>query len=143
MHQHMKWEEYLPLVEFSYNNGYQESLKTSPFEALYRWSCNTPIRWSNLVNKLLIGLDMLAEMKQEMQVIKRNLKETHDSQKSYADQHKAFKEFQFRKHVYLRIKPKRSSLRIRSCAKLTLGYCQPFEILERIDPVAYRISLSP
>jgi hypothetical protein len=25
-----KWEEYLPLVEFSYNNGYQESLKMSP-----------------------------------------------------------------------------------------------------------------
>jgi hypothetical protein len=27
MHQPRKWEEYLPLVEFSYNNGYQESLK--------------------------------------------------------------------------------------------------------------------
>jgi len=34
MHQQRKWEEYLPLVEFSYNNGYQESLKMSPFEAL-------------------------------------------------------------------------------------------------------------
>jgi len=36
MHQQRKWEEYLPLVEFSYNNGYQEPLKMSPFEALYR-----------------------------------------------------------------------------------------------------------
>jgi hypothetical protein len=38
MHQQQKWEEYLPLVEFSYNNGYQESfedLRMSPFEALY------------------------------------------------------------------------------------------------------------
>jgi hypothetical protein len=35
MHQPKKWEDYLPLVEFSYNNGYQESLKMSPFEALY------------------------------------------------------------------------------------------------------------
>jgi transposase InsO family protein len=35
MHQPKKWEYYLPLVEFSYNNGYQESLKMSPFEALY------------------------------------------------------------------------------------------------------------
>jgi hypothetical protein len=24
-----KWEDYLHLVEFSYNNGYQDSLKTS------------------------------------------------------------------------------------------------------------------
>ena len=27
MHQHTKWEEYLPLVEFVYNNGYQELLE--------------------------------------------------------------------------------------------------------------------
>jgi hypothetical protein len=30
-----KWEDYLHLVEFSYNNWYQEALKMSPFEALY------------------------------------------------------------------------------------------------------------
>jgi hypothetical protein len=31
-----KWEKQLPLAEFSYNNNYQESIKMSPFEALYR-----------------------------------------------------------------------------------------------------------
>jgi hypothetical protein len=30
-----KWEDYLHLVEFTYNNGYQESLKMLSFEALY------------------------------------------------------------------------------------------------------------
>jgi hypothetical protein len=30
-----KCEDYLHLVEFTYNNGYQTSLKMSPFEALY------------------------------------------------------------------------------------------------------------
>jgi transposase InsO family protein len=30
-----KWEDYLHLVEFSYNNGSQASLRMSPFEALY------------------------------------------------------------------------------------------------------------
>jgi hypothetical protein len=30
-----KWEDYLHLVEFSYNNGYQASLKMNPFETLY------------------------------------------------------------------------------------------------------------
>jgi len=43
IHRHRRWEEYLPLVDFSYYNGYQESLKMSPFEALYGWICNTPI----------------------------------------------------------------------------------------------------
>lgn len=62
MHQQRKWEEYLPLEEFTYNNGYQELLMVSPFEAFYGWSCNTPISWSDLVNRVLIGLDRLAEM---------------------------------------------------------------------------------
>jgi hypothetical protein len=30
-----KWDDCLPLVEFSYNNSYQESIKMVPFEALY------------------------------------------------------------------------------------------------------------
>jgi hypothetical protein len=30
-----KWEDYLHLVEFAYNNGYQASLKMSPFEEIY------------------------------------------------------------------------------------------------------------
>jgi len=59
MHQQHNWEEYLPLVELVYNNGYQESLRMSPFEALYGWSCNTPVNWSDLVNRVLIGPDFL------------------------------------------------------------------------------------
>jgi hypothetical protein len=30
-----KWDKHLPLVEFLYNNSYQESIKMSPFEAVY------------------------------------------------------------------------------------------------------------
>jgi len=30
-----KWDECLPLTEFSYNNSYQASIQMAPFEALY------------------------------------------------------------------------------------------------------------
>jgi len=46
----------------------------SPFEALHGQSCNTPIRWSDPVNRVLIGPDMLVDIEQEMYVIKKNLK---------------------------------------------------------------------
>jgi len=39
------WEAGLPLVEFSYNNSYQESIKMAPFEALYGRKCRTPLNW--------------------------------------------------------------------------------------------------
>jgi hypothetical protein len=38
-----RWEDYLHLVEFIYNNGYHASLKMSPFEALYGRKCNTSV----------------------------------------------------------------------------------------------------
>ena len=63
--------------------------------------------------------------------------------KIYVDHNRMLKYFQAGEHVYLRVKPKKSSLRIGSCAKLAPRYCRPFEILERIGPVAYRLALPP
>ena len=34
-----RWEEHLPLVEFSYNNKYQASIQMAPYEALYGRPC--------------------------------------------------------------------------------------------------------
>jgi len=93
MHQKWKWKEYLPLAECAYNNGYYESLRMSLFEALYGNSFNTPISWSDLVNRVLIRPDMLEYMERGMQVIKKNLKLARDRQKNYADQNRLFKEF--------------------------------------------------
>jgi hypothetical protein len=44
-------------------------------------------------------------------------------------------------HVFLKVKTKRSSLKLGSCAKLAKIFCGPFEILERIGPVAYMLAL--
>jgi len=84
---------------------------------------------------------MLAGMEQEMQVIKKNIKAARDRQKNYANQNRLFKEFQVGEQVYLRIKLKKSSLRIGSCANLVPWFCRPFSIIERIGLVAYRLAL--
>ena len=57
-----KWEDSLHLVEFNYNNHYQASTRYSPFEILYERKCNTPISWSNLVDRLVLGPELLKEM---------------------------------------------------------------------------------
>ena len=57
-----KWEDYLHLVEFAYNNHYQALTRFSPFEILYGRKCNTPISWSNPVDRLVLGPELLKEM---------------------------------------------------------------------------------
>jgi hypothetical protein len=54
MHHPKKWEDYLSLVEFAYNNDYQESLKMIPFKSLYGRQCETQVSWSDPVDRITI-----------------------------------------------------------------------------------------
>jgi hypothetical protein len=118
MHKPKQWEEYLPLVEFVYNNGYQESMKMSPFEALYGRKCRVPITLDNPSEKVALGPELLKELEQAMVQIRKNLKIYQDRQKSYVDRKRTPRNFKIGDHVYLRVKPKRSSMKIGMFAKL-------------------------
>ena len=59
-----KWEDYLHLVEFAYNNEYKTSTKMSPFEVLYARKCRTPITWDIPMDCLMLGPDLLKDLEQ-------------------------------------------------------------------------------
>jgi hypothetical protein len=80
-------------------------------------------------------------MEEQMLKIKQNLKAAQDRQKSYADKNRTHREFKVSDHVFLKVKANRSSLKLGSCSKLAARFCGPFEILERIGPVAYMLVL--
>ena len=46
-------------------------------------------------------------------------------------------------HVLIKVWPKKSSLKLGSCAKLAPRYCGPFEILSRMGQLAYQLALLP
>ena len=74
-----KWEDYLHLVEFAYNNGYQNSAKMSPFEVLYGWKCITSVTWDSSVDRLMLGDHLLMDLEQLVTKVQVNLKEAQDS----------------------------------------------------------------
>lgn len=57
----IKWENFLHLAEFTYNNIYQESIKMSYFEPFYGRKCHTPLSWSQLEKRLILGPNALQE----------------------------------------------------------------------------------
>ena len=73
--------------------------------------------------------------------IKKNLKATQDRQKSYADNNRNETQFAVGDHVFLKIKPRKNSSNLGNCSKLATKYCEPFEILNRVGPVAYELAL--
>ena len=73
-----KWEDYLHLVEFAYNNHYQDSEKFSPFEILCGRKYNTPISWSNPIDKLILGPKLLKEIELTVKQVQGNLKVAQD-----------------------------------------------------------------
>jgi hypothetical protein len=58
-----RWEDYLHLVEFAYNNGYHASMEMSPFEALYGRKCNTPVSWDNPTDIVVVRPELLKRWK--------------------------------------------------------------------------------
>ncbi|XP_070054368.1 uncharacterized protein [Nicotiana tomentosiformis] len=56
-----KWDQFLPLAEFVYNNSYQYNIEMAPFEALYGRRCRSPIGWFKPSEARLYGTDLLKE----------------------------------------------------------------------------------
>ena len=52
-------------------------------------------------------------------------------------------EFEVGDHVFLKVMPKTGVVRFSKRGKLSSRFIGPFEILERIDTVAYRLALPP
>ncbi|GKE04786.1 putative reverse transcriptase domain-containing protein, partial [Tanacetum coccineum] len=104
---------HLPLAEFSYNNIYHSSIRCAPFEALYGRKCKSPVLWAEIREGSLIGPELV-------------LKTTD-------------KVFEVGDQVLLRVSPWKGVVRFGKKGKLAPRYVGPFEILERIGLVAYRL----
>ncbi|GJR49483.1 putative reverse transcriptase domain-containing protein [Tanacetum coccineum] len=99
------WVNHLPLVEFSYNNGYHASIKAAPFEALYSRKCRSPVYWAKVGEVQLIGPEIVQETTEKIIQIKKRIQAAHDRQKSYADLKRKPMEFQVGDGVMLKVLP--------------------------------------
>nr|GEX67497.1 putative reverse transcriptase domain-containing protein [Tanacetum cinerariifolium] len=135
------WERHLPLIEFSYNNSYHTSIKAAPFKALYGQKCRSPVCWDKVRDVQLTGPVIIHETTKKIVQIRQRLQAARDRRRSYANSRRKPLEFQVGDRVMLKVSPRKGVIRFKKRGKLNPWYIGPFEILDRIGPVAYKLEL--
>ncbi|GJS69071.1 putative reverse transcriptase domain-containing protein [Tanacetum coccineum] len=120
---------------------YHTSIKCAPFEALYGRKCRSPVIWTEVGESQLIGPEIVQETTEKIVQIRERLKTARSRQKSYADKRRKPLEFQVGDRVLLKVSPWKGVVRFGKKGKLAPRYVGPFEIVEHVGPVAYRLKL--
>nr|GEW60557.1 putative reverse transcriptase domain-containing protein [Tanacetum cinerariifolium] len=89
----------------------------------------------------LIGHELVQETTEKISQIKNRLKAARDHQKSYADKRRKPLEFSVGDYVLLKVLPWKGVVRFGKKEKLAPRFVGPFEIIEKVGLVAYRLDL--
>ncbi|KAA0035618.1 pol protein [Cucumis melo var. makuwa] len=137
------WDSHLHLMEFAYHNSYQATISMAPFEALYGKCCRSFVCWGEVGEQRMLGPELVQTTNAAIQKIKAHILTTQSRQKSYVDVRRKDLGFDVGDLVFLKVAPMKCVLRFEKKGKLSPRFVGPFEILERIGPVAYRLVLPP
>ena len=135
------WDRHIPLVEFVYNNSFQPSIGMAPYEALYGRKCRTPLCWTELSEKKIIGLDLIQETEEKVKMIRERLKVATNRQKSYTDMRRKDIRYEISEKVFLKVSPWKKVMRFGKKGKLSPRFIGPYEVIEKVGLVAYILAL--
>ena len=76
-------------------------------------------------------------------MIRERLKVANDRQKSYADMKQKDIRYEIGEKVFLKVSPWKKVMRFGKKGKLSPRFIGPYEVIEKVGPVAYRLALPP
>nr|KYP33728.1 Retrotransposable element Tf2 [Cajanus cajan] len=115
----------------------------TPFEALYDRRCRTPLCWYQDGELVVVGRELILQTTKKVKLIQERMKTAESRQKSYADKRRKPLEFAEGEHVFLKVTPTSGVGRALKARKLTPRIIGPYLIIQRVGPVAYRLTLPP
>ena len=126
-----------------YNNSFKSSVGMAPYEALYGRKCRTPLCWTELREKKVIGPDLIQETEEKVTMIRERLKVAIDRQKSYAYNKRKDIRYEIGEKVFLKVSPWKKVMRFGKNGKLSPRFISPYEVIKKVGPMAYRLALPP
>jgi len=126
----------LHFAEFTYNNTLQQSTKQSPFFANYGFHPKFNLIIPS-VDKPTTVDQKIIEIKENMNLLKENLNKAKETYKYYADKRRLeAPSFKIGKKVWLLKESTNSGPK-----KLSPQMIGPFEIIEKVSPVSFKLKL--
>ena len=89
----------------------------------------------------MIGPDLIQETEEKVKMIGERLKVATDRQKSYADMKRKDIRYEIGDKVFLKVSPWKKMMRFGKNGKLSPRFIGPYEVIEKVGPVAYRLAL--
>ncbi|VFQ66833.1 unnamed protein product [Cuscuta campestris] len=137
-----QWSRFLPWAELALNCSHHEGLRASPFQALYGRPPPSVFPTLSVRAKAAEVETLLRERAELLADLRANLIKMQQRMRSQANQHRRDVSFAVGDLVLLKLRPYRQHSVARPLSsKLARRYYGPFEVLERIDAVAYRLRL--
>ena len=131
------WNMYLFLVEFAYNNAWQESIRTTPFILNYGQHPLIPLNRGINRCHALAAKDFAQSMLSIIQEAKKHLLATQNKQKFYVDTKR--KELFFDIGTQVRLHTSNIKLKILEAKKLLHRWIGPFRIVKKVGNVAFKL----
>ena len=91
----------------------------------------------------LLGPQLIQKDVDNIRIIRQRLLTAQSRKKSYADRRRRDLEFEVGEHVFLKVSPTKGVIRLGERGKLAPRFIGPFEILQKVGSVAYRLALPP
>ena len=113
----------------------------APFEALYGKPCLSPACWMEADERVLLEPEHVKETSAKIELVRQRMRAAQERQKAYADKGRRPVEFEMGNYVFLKVSPMRKILRFGKAGKLSPRYIGPYEIIQRVGTLAYKLKL--
>ena len=133
------WDLYLSLVEFAYNNAWQESIQTTPFMLNYGQHPLTPLNIGISRCHVPVAKGLVQSMSSIMQEAKKHLLAAQNRQKSYVDTKR--REISFDVGTQVLLSTSNIKLKMPGARKLLPRWIGPFKVVKKVGKVAYKLEL--